>query len=89
VNRYAQRTSLPALAVSAVIALSLAGGVATLFQSRAGIAEPSVYTLAARRAAPPSAAPEATGPIRVDVLAEREPPPTTESDLRTGDEKRS
>ena len=70
-NRHANRFSLPAAAIAAVVALSVTGGVAALFQSRAGIAEPSVYTLAARVPAQSLPMREVV-PNRVDVLGVRD-----------------
>jgi hypothetical protein len=70
-NRRADRFSLQAAAIAAIVALSVSAGVAALFQSRAGIAEPSVYTLAARVSAQSLPMREVV-PNRVDVFGVRE-----------------
>ena len=72
-KRYKNRMSLPLMAVAAVIGLSLASGTAALFQSRTGIAEPSVYTAAAARPETLAMPMREIVPNRVDVIAVREP----------------
>jgi hypothetical protein len=77
-TRYKKPISLPAMAIAAVLALSVSGGIAALFQSRIGIAEPSVYTLAAPQASMASAATAVLPmreivPNRVEVIGVREP----------------
>jgi hypothetical protein len=73
-KRYKNRISLPAMAIAAVVALSVTGGTAALFQSKTGIAEPSVYTLAASTPVTTAVLPmREIVPNRVDVIAVREP----------------
>jgi hypothetical protein len=73
-KRYENRVSLPAMAIAAVVALSVTGGTAALFQSKTGVAEPSVYTLAASKQVTTVALPmREVVPNRVEVIAVREP----------------
>ena len=72
-KRYENRISLPAAAIAAVVALFVTGGIAALFQSRTGIAEPSVYTLAASKPVTVALPMREIVPHRVDVIAVREP----------------
>ena len=72
-KRYTNRISLPAMAIAAVVALSVTGGTAALFQSKAGVAEPSVYTLAASKPVMAALPMREIVPNRVDVIAVREP----------------